>query len=125
LVHIPHERVQHWLQARPQHWHALALLMTDKLRSAFVAMEELALLPAPQRLARRLVMMAEGYGQWTAEGQSRRVIEISQEQLSLMLAISRQTTNQILKDLESRQLVRVQRGEVEILDLAGLRGVCA
>ena len=99
--------------------------MTDKLRSAFVAMEELALLPAPQRLARRLVMMAEGYGQWTAEGQSRRVIEISQEQLSLMLAISRQTTNQILKDLESRQLVRVQRGEVEILDLAGLRGACA
>ena len=53
------------------------------------------------------------------------MIEISQEQLSLMLAISRQTTNQILKDLESRQLVRVQRGEVEILDLAGLRGVCA
>ena len=42
-----------------------------------------------------------------------------------MLAISRQTTNQILKDLESRQLVRVQRGEVEILDLVGLRGVCA
>ena len=34
---------------------------------------------------------------------------------------SRQTTNQILKDLEARQLVRVQRGEVEIMDLAGLR----
>ena len=83
------------------------------------------LLPAPQRLARRLVMMAEGYGQWTAEGQSRRVIAISQEQLSLMLAISRQTTNQILKDLESRQLVRVQRGELEILDLAALRAACS
>jgi CRP/FNR family transcriptional regulator, cyclic AMP receptor protein len=41
-----------------------------------------------------------------------------------MLAISRQTTNQILKDLESRQLVRVQRGEVEILDLAALRATC-
>ena len=87
-------------------------------------MEDLALLPAPQRLARRLVMMAEGYGQWTAEGQLRRVIGISQEQLSLMLAISRQTTNQILKDLEARQLVRVQRGEVEILDLAALRASC-
>jgi CRP/FNR family cyclic AMP-dependent transcriptional regulator len=124
LLHIPHERLQQWLQAHPQHWHALALLLTDKLRSAFVAVEELALLPAPLRLARRLVMMAEGYGQWNAEGQSRRVIGISQEQLSLMLAISRQTTNQILKDLESRQLVRVQRGEVEILDLAALRASC-
>ena len=97
LLQVPHERLQAWLQAHPVHWHALALLLTDKLRTAFVAMEELALLPAPQRLARRLVMMAEGYGQWTAEGQSRRVLSISQEQLSLMLAISRQTTNQISK----------------------------
>lgn len=124
LLHVPHERLLTWLQAHPQHWHALALLLTDKLRAAFVAMEELALLPAHQRLARRLVMMAEGYGQWNTEGQSRRVIGISQEQLSLMLAISRQTTNQILKDLEARQLVRVQRGEVEILDLPALRAVC-
>ena len=84
-------------------------------------MEDAALLPAPQRLARRLVMMAEGYGQWNADGLTRRVIALSQEQLSQMLSISRQTTNQILKDLEARQLVRVQRGEVEITDLAGLR----
>lgn len=125
LLQVPHERLQAWLQSHPQHWHALALLLTDKLRTAFVALEELALLPAPQRLARRLVMMAEGYGQWTADGQSRRVIGISQEQLSLMLAISRQTTNQILKDLELRQLVRVHRGEVEILDLDALRSRCS
>lgn len=124
LLQVPHERLQTWLQAHPEHWHALALLLTDKLRTAFVAMEELALLPAPLRLARRLVMMAEGYGQWNAEGQSRRVLSISQEHLSQMLAISRQTTNQILKDLESRQLVRVHRGEVEILDLAALRASC-
>ena len=125
LLQVPNERLLAWLQGHPEHWHALALLLTDKLRTAFVAMEELALLPAPLRLARRLVMMAEGYGQWNAEGQSRRVLSISQEQLSQMLAISRQTTNQILKDLESRHLVRVQRGEVEILDLAGLRSSCS
>jgi hypothetical protein len=41
-----------------------------------------------------------------------------------MLAITRQTTNQILKDLQARQLVRVQRGEVEILDLPALRAFC-
>lgn len=125
LLHVPHERLQAWLREHPEHWHALALLLTDKLRTAFVAMEELALLPAPLRLARRLVVMAEGYGQWTAEGRSRRVLSLSQEQLSQMLAISRQTTNQILKDLEARGLVRVNRGEVEILDLESLRLFCS
>ncbi|MFT4242252.1 MAG: Crp/Fnr family transcriptional regulator [Acidovorax sp.] len=125
LLHVPHQRLQQWLQDHPVYWRALALLLTDKLRTAFVAMEELALLPAPQRLARRLVLMAEGYGQFMVPGQSRRVIGISQEQLSLMLAISRQTTNQILKDLQARQLLRVHRGEVEIVDLDGLRAACS
>ncbi|MBO9680156.1 MAG: Crp/Fnr family transcriptional regulator [Acidovorax sp.] len=124
VLQVPHEKLLEWLHARPAHWHSLALLLTDKLRTAFVALEELALLPAPRRLARRLVMMAEGYGQWAGGARSRRVLEVSQEQLALMLAISRQTTNQILQDLQARGLLRVQRGEVEILDLAALRAAC-
>ncbi len=124
LLHVPQDSLLAWLRQHPQHWRDLALLLTDKLRIAFVAMEETALLPAPLRLARRLVMMAEGYGQWRETDRSRRVIDISQEQLSMMLAISRQTTNQILKDLEGRGVLRVQRGEVEILDLVALRAAC-
>ena len=124
LLQLPQEKLTTWLAQHPQHWRELALLMADKLRIAFVAMEELALLPAPQRLARRLVMMAEGYGQWRESQLSRRVIDVSQEQLSLMLGISRQTTNQILKDLQERQVLQVHRGEVEIVDLPALRAAC-
>lgn len=49
------------------------------------------------------------------------MIALLQGQRSQMLSISRQTANQILKDLEALQSVRVQRDEVEIMDLAGLR----
>ncbi|SFD52952.1 Crp/Fnr family transcriptional regulator [Paracidovorax konjaci] len=125
LLQVPQAPLLAWLGAHPGHWHALALLLTDKLRTAFVALEELALLPAPERLARRLVLMAEGYGQWAGEGRSRRSIALSQEQLALMLALSRQTTNQILRDLQARGLLRMHRGGIEILDLAGLRAACA
>lgn len=55
--------MQEWLRGHPEHWHAQALLVTDKLRTAFIALEDAALLPAPQRLARWRVMMAEDYGQ--------------------------------------------------------------
>ncbi len=41
-----------------------------------------------------------------------------------MLGVSRQTTNQILNDLKERQLIRVHRGELEILDLQALRALC-
>jgi len=51
-------------------------------------------------------------------------VAITQEQLALMIGISRQTTNQILNDLKARDLIRVQRGSLEIVDLAALRGLC-
>lgn len=121
LLHVPQEALLGWLHAHPSHWHALALLLTDKLRTAFVAIEKLAWLPAPQRLARRLVLMAEGYGQWNGERRSRRSLALSQEDLALMLGISRQTANRILKGLQERGLLQVHRGEIEICDLQGLR----
>ena len=46
---------------------------------------------------------------------------MSQEQLSMMVAVSRQTVNQNLKDLESRGVLRLNRGGLEILDLAALQ----
>ena len=106
------------LEAEPAWWREFAQLMSQKLRLAFIALEEMSLLPAPQRLARRLLMIAEGYGETSGR---RRVIHLAQEQLALMLAVSRQTTNQILKELEAQGVVHLNYGEIEILDLVGLR----
>ena len=124
LLHIPHDGLVQWLHQHPQHWRDLALLMADKLRLAFVTLEEQAVLPAPMRLARRLVQMAQGYGQIQTQGTSRRTLELTQEQLSLMLGISRQTTHGILNDLKERRVLDVQRGQLEILDLPALQGLC-
>jgi CRP/FNR family cyclic AMP-dependent transcriptional regulator len=121
VLQIPHDELTHWLNQSPLHWRDLALLMADKLRIAFVNMEEQTLLPAPQRLARRLITMAERYGQGH-EGQGvKRTLALTQEQLALMIGISRQTTNQILNDLKARGILRVQRGALEILDLNALK----
>jgi DNA-binding GntR family transcriptional regulator len=42
-----------------------------------------------------------------------------------MLALSRQTVNQILRQLEAQGAVRVERGAIEILDMGKLRGLAA
>ncbi|MDR7307314.1 CRP-like cAMP-binding protein [Rhodoferax saidenbachensis] len=124
LLQVPHEELLAWLQAHPAYWRHLAVLMADKLRMAFVSMEEQTVLSAPLRLARRLVGMAQGYGQRTEDGSTQRVLAVTQEELALMIGVSRQTTNQILNDLKGRHILRIQRGELEILDLAGLRALC-
>ena len=117
LLWVPQARLLTLLEQQPQHWRDFALLMSQKLRLAFIALEEMSLLPAAPRLARRLLLMAENYG----EGEPRRVLHLPQEQLALMLAISRQTTNQILKELEGQGILRLTYGEIEILDWPRLR----
>ena len=117
LLQVPQAALLALLAREPGYWRDFALLMSQKLRLTFIALEEMSLLPAAQRLARRLLMMAEGYG----ETGPRKVLHLAQEQLALMLGLSRQTTNQILKDLQGRRVLRLNYGEIEIVDLQALR----
>lgn len=117
LLQVPQANLLALLERQPQYWRDFALLMSQKLRLAFIALEEMSLLPAAPRLARRLLLMAENYG----EGEPRRLLQLPQEQLALMLAISRQTTNQILQELQAQGIVRLTYGEIEIVDLPRLR----
>jgi CRP-like cAMP-binding protein len=119
LVHVPPPALAALLKAKPERWRDIARLMAMKVRLLFTGMEELALLPTSMLLARRLVHMTEGYGGW--DDRSARVLQVSQEQLATMLGVSRQTVNQVLKELEAKKLVRPSYGGIEILDLAGLR----
>lgn len=119
LLHVPQTALLRLLENEPGHWRELALLLADKLRLAFIALEAMTLLPAPRRLAQRLGMIAEGYG--SARGAERSLLRIPQEQLAQMLALSRQSVNQILKEFEAKGILRLHRGGIEIVDLAALR----
>jgi len=99
LLQVPQASLARLLDEHPAYWRQFALLMSHKLRLAFINLEQLSLMPAPARVANRLLAMAAGYGE---VAQSRRLLQLPQEQLALMLSLSRQTTNQILKDLQHR-----------------------
>ena len=121
LLRVPQASLLAELAARPQHWRDLGQLLTQKLRITFASVEELSLLPPTQRVAGRLLMMAGGYGSWT--DRSKRVLDVSQEQLGLMLALSRQTVNQSLRELEARGCIKRNRAAIEVLDAESLRGI--
>jgi len=118
LLHVPQAGLLAFLEEQPGYWRHLALLMSHKLRLAFVNLEQLSLMPAPARVVHRLLMIAEGYGEIEP---ARRVLQLPQEQLALMLSLSRQTTNQILKDLQGQGILQLGYGEIEILDIERLR----
>ncbi|WP_241517103.1 Crp/Fnr family transcriptional regulator [Roseateles puraquae] len=119
LWHVSQAELAALLAEQPAWWRHFGRLLTQKIRASFTAVEDLVLLAPRARLARRLALMATGFG--TLDGQSLRVLRVSQEQLASMLALSRQTVNQALKELEAAGALRRARGAVEVLDLDALR----
>jgi CRP/FNR family cyclic AMP-dependent transcriptional regulator len=115
LLHLPQAVLVDFLDRHPQHWKSFGLLLAQKLRLALRLIEANALLPPPRRLAQRLIAMAYGYGDW--HGAHRRVLDVQQDDLGSMLSMSRQSVNQLLKDLESQGFLRTGRGSIEILDM--------
>jgi CRP-like cAMP-binding protein len=118
LLHVPEAALQSLLDSTPRYWRDFALLMAQRLRVLFENTEAITLLPAAQRVANRLLMIAGGYGGLNAT-QSR--IRLSQDSLASMVSLSRQTTNQLLRSLESQQIVSLKSGEIAILDFDRLR----
>jgi CRP-like cAMP-binding protein len=117
LLHVPRAALAALLERMPAWWHVFGLLLTQKLRLAFDAIEEAALRPAAQRVARRLLLMAGGYGE---AGALRRVLKVPQEDLAMMLALSRQTINQVLKQFETQGALKLGYAEIEIADVRKL-----
>jgi CRP-like cAMP-binding protein len=114
LLRVPRAALDALLAEHPGYWQHFGRLLAQKLRTVFVALEEQLLLPATCRVARKLASMARGYGAWSGPGRHR--VSVSQEQLGLMLSLSRQTVNQSLKQLERDGAIRCLRGAIEIVD---------
>ncbi|WP_081961237.1 Crp/Fnr family transcriptional regulator [Aquabacterium sp. NJ1] len=121
LLHVPQQDLLTMLERQPHYWRELGVLMALRLRLTFIGMEDLALLPAEARLARRLVWLVEASALTPHEGPC--VVPISQTQLGLMLSLSRQTTNQVLQALQDQGVLRVAYGRIEVLDRARLMEV--
>lgn len=119
LLWLPLPALHAMLTEDPRRWQAFGQLAMEKLRALFMGVEEMALLAAPARIARRLQSLATAHGQ-LADGHTRPALQLNQEQLGAMLSLTRQTVNLVLKDFEARGLLRCQYGRIEVLDWAAL-----
>lgn len=120
LIHIPSWHLEKVLIETPTLWKDFGRLLTQKMRVVLANIEESALFPPSSRLARRLLIMSCGYGEHSANPLD---ICIPQEQLGMMVSLSRQTVNQILRQFERQGVVRLHRGRIEILDSERLQKI--
>jgi CRP/FNR family transcriptional regulator, cyclic AMP receptor protein len=119
LLHLPLRHLTRILADDPGRWQQMGRLLVRKLRIALLLLEDMALEPPRIRLARCLINLFEGYGQRKAAPSCS--VRVSQERLGMMLSLSRQTVNELLRHLEQESIIQCQRGGVRILDPSRLR----
>lgn len=118
LLFVPLMAVDAILDAQPRYWRHFGVLMAFKVRMAFIALEDLSIVQPAERLARRLVWLA--YCAVTGGEVGRCRLAIKQTQLGMMVALSRQTVNQLLRALEERGVIRLSYGVIDVLDTRAL-----
>jgi CRP-like cAMP-binding protein len=78
---------------------------------------EALFLPTDRRVVRRLLDLCEQYG----PGPDRPVvIPLTQTDIAELAGATRPSTNRVLRALETEGLLRLRRGQVEVVDRAGL-----
>ena len=122
LLIIPRRDFHQLLERRPELYPHFMQLLCKRLRQSFNMLEDSALLPLPARLAKRLLMHAQYYGELGPAGE-RMSIQLSQETLGLMLNSSRQSINRLLKQFEQAGWVSTHYSQIVILDEEALTRV--
>ena len=115
LLFIPRREFQQLLERRPGLYPHFMRLLCRRLRLSFNMLEDSALLPLPARLAKRLLMHAQYYGD-VSPSHENLSIQLSQETLGLMLNSSRQSVNRLLKQFEQAGWVQIHYSQIRILN---------
>ncbi len=92
----------------------LLAVLSRRLRDVNEAVEDVALLEVPARLARVLLRLARNFG--TKQGNAWRIgVKIAQRDLAMLAGTSRETVNRELRALEADGTIARQEGRLVIL----------
>lgn len=119
VLHLPAAEIDRLMHDEPRMaWH-LGHLLAQKMRTALLALDVMGHLSRNARMAHYLVMLATQHWSLLPECVRMRV-PFQQEQIAMLMLVSRQTVGLALKDLEASGVIRRHYGHIDILDLARL-----
>ena len=104
-------------RSHPELVDVVTRLLAETVERLSQALLEAMYLGVDERVARRLVELAEIY----RSGAARIVVPITQDELAGMAGTTRPTANLVLGRLAEAGAVRLERGRIEVTDLAALR----
>jgi len=110
------------LDAQPKLYRHFAAFLCYRLRKAYSAVDEFALVPLRQRLARQLCTLAVAQKGMDEPGGAN--LRLTQAEIAVMLGAARQSVNRELSRLQKEGLIELGYRGVTVRQFARLRGIC-
>ncbi|WP_455913691.1 Crp/Fnr family transcriptional regulator [Pseudomonas syringae] len=118
LLHMPHAPLKQLLAEHPAFWRHFRDLLGRKLGLAVPAIEDITLMPTEERVAFRLLMLAEAYGEMD---RSVRSVPLADMASNRCLGLSGEVVERVLGQLAERQIVCRDHALIGVLDIEWLR----
>jgi len=119
-VIIPSDRFALFLEAHPRLAILLLQTVTRKLRDADRKRIEFGAYDTPGRVARRIVELADQYGEHDARG-VRITLSLTQDELAGWTGASREAVSKALRHFRDRGWIETGRRSIVVLDLEALQ----
>ncbi len=120
LYTLSREDFRHHMRRCPQFSLNFMQELSLRLRYNTQQMDSLVSLGVPQRLARKLMELAQNYGQVSHEGVYINML-LTQTDLASLIGATRESINKNLRDFRQRRWIQVHQGHITILDPEALR----
>jgi CRP-like cAMP-binding protein len=117
---LPREQFRALVASEPAIRDALLASLSAELRRLTTHVAELHFLDLTGRLAARLARLAEEHGEVLANGSIRLDAPLTQSDLAAMIGATRQSVNKLLGEFEADGLLRIERDNIVVPDLARL-----
>ena len=110
-----------FLETHPEVAARLIAVLCERVRWVSESYEDALFMDLPARLAKRLLLLAETYGEALDNAGIRIGFRLSQEELGKMTGVSRESINKLMHSWQDEGLVAVSHGRVTIRDKDRLR----
>ncbi len=110
-----------FLESHPEVAARLIAVLCERVRWISESYEDALFMDLPARLAKRLLLLAEAYGEPVGETATRIEFPLSQQELAKLAGVSRQAVNKLLRSWQSQGLIALDHSHVTIINAARLR----
>ena len=121
---VPSREFHRILDQQPHLYPHFMKLICSYVRVSYGALEDQTFLDLPARLAKRLLILADGFGVLVAEG-IRVNLQLSQDELARMMGVARQSVSKELNNWERKGWIEIKYGRVLIRDRQALERLFA